>query len=76
MQSEIPSHRMQVTDNLDKLLTIFPDSIRSKLDEQIQTDSDKLIEVVLDLGRLPEARFSDRVTYIRDEPVTKKELQY
>ena len=76
MQSEIASHRMQVTDNLDKLLTIFPDSIRSKLDEQIESDSDKLIEVVLDLGRLPEARFSDRVTYIRDEPVTKDEIQH
>ena len=76
MQSDIASHRMQVTDNLDKLLTIFPDSIRSKLDEQLESDSDNLIEVVLDLGRLPEARFSDRVTYIRDEPVTKEEIQY
>ena len=76
MQSDIASHRMQVTDNLDKLLTIFPDSIRSKLDEQIESDSDNLIEVVLDLGRLPEARFSDRVTYIRDEPVTKDEIQH
>ena len=76
MQSEIASHRMQVTDNLDKLLTIFPNSIRSKLDEQIESDSDNLIEVVLDLGRLPEARFSDRVTYIRDEPVTKEEIQH
>lgn len=76
MQSEIPSHRMQVTDNLDKLLTIFPDSIRSKLEEHLQQDSQKLIEVVMDLGRLPEARFSDRVTYIRDEPVTKAEIQH
>ena len=76
MQSDIASHRMQVTDNLDKLLTIFPDSIRSKLDEQLESDSDNLIEVVLDLGRLSEARFSDRVTYIRDEPVTKEEIQY
>ncbi|MEO1802493.1 MAG: AAA family ATPase, partial [Cyanobacteria bacterium J06629_2] len=76
MQSDIASHRMQVTDNLDKLLTIFPDSIRSRLDEQIESDSDNLIEVVLDLGRLPEARFSDRVTYIRDEPVTKDEIQH
>lgn len=76
MQSDIASHRMQVTDNLDKLLTIFPDSIRSKLDEQLHSDSDNLIEVVLDLGRLPEARFSDRVTYIRDEPVTKEEIQH
>lgn len=76
MQSDIASHRMQVTDNLDKLLTIFPDSIRSKLDEQIESDSDKLIEVVLDLGRLPEARFSDRSSYIRDQPVTKDEIQH
>ncbi|WP_019504887.1 R3H domain-containing nucleic acid-binding protein [Pleurocapsa sp. PCC 7319] len=76
MQSEIPSHRMQITDNLDKLLTIFPDSIRSKLEENLQQDSKNLIEVVMDLGRLPEARFSDRVTYIRDEPVTKAEIQH
>ncbi|MEM7762168.1 MAG: R3H domain-containing nucleic acid-binding protein [Cyanobacteria bacterium P01_A01_bin.40] len=76
MQSDIASHRMQVTDNLDKLLTIFPESIRSKLDEQLKEDSDNLIEVVLDLGRLPEARFSDRVTYIREQPVTKEEIQH
>ena len=76
MQSEIPSHRMQVTDNLDKLLTIFPNSIRSKLDKHLEDGSDNLIEVVLDLGRPPEARFRDDVTYIRDEPVTKEEIQY
>jgi stage III sporulation protein SpoIIIAA len=76
MQSEIPSHRMQVTDNLDKLLTIFPDSILSPLEAHLQSDNDNLIEVVLDLGRLPEARFSDRVTYIRDQPVTKAEIQH
>lgn len=76
MQSEIPSHRMQVTDNLDQLLTIFPDSIRSGLDEHLKTDSNNLIEVVLDLGRPPEARFRDDVTYIREEPVTKEEIQY
>ena len=76
MQSEIPSHRMQVTDNLDKLLTIFPDSIRSKLDEHLKDGSDNLIEVVLDLGRPPEARFRDDVTYIREEPVTKQEIQH
>jgi len=76
MQSDIASHRMQVTDNLDKLLTIFPESIRSKLEEYLTEDSDNLIEVVLDLGRLPEARFSDRVNYIREETVTKEEIQH
>ncbi|MBW4533953.1 MAG: AAA family ATPase [Pleurocapsa minor HA4230-MV1] len=76
MQSDIASHRMQVTDNLDKLLSIFPDSIRANLDEQIESDNDNLIEVVLDLGRLPEARFSDRAVYIRDQPVTQDEIQH
>ena len=56
MQSKnIPSHRMQVTDNLDKLLAVLPESIRSKLQSHPQKDN--LIEVVMDLGRLPEARF-------------------
>ena len=76
MQSEIASHRMQVTDNLDKLLTIFPDTIRSHLDKHLQQGSDNLIEVVLDLGRPPEARFRDDVTYIREQPVTKEEIQH
>ncbi|BAZ45147.1 single-stranded nucleic acid binding R3H domain protein [Chondrocystis sp. NIES-4102] len=76
MQSELPSHRMQVTDNLDKLLTIFPDTIRSNLEKHFKPDTDNLIEVVLDLGRLPEARFSDRVEYIRDQPVTQAEIQH
>ena len=51
MQSDIASHRMQVTDNLDELLPIFPETIRSKLEQEIQSDGDSLIEVVLDLGR-------------------------
>lgn len=80
MRSEIASHRIQVTDNLDKLLAIFPDSIRSKIDEHIQQDNDNLgdnlIEVVLDLGRFPEARFRDRVVYLREEPVTPEEIQH
>ena len=75
MQSNnIPSHRMQVTDNLDKLLAVLPESIRSRLQEHPQKDN--LIEVVMDLGRLPEARFSNDVTYLRDEPVTKAEIEH
>lgn len=73
-QETIPSHRMQVTDNLDELLAILPDSIRAKIDEHPQRD--ELIEVVMDLGRLPEARFTDEVAYLGDIPVSKEDLQY
>jgi stage III sporulation protein SpoIIIAA len=75
MQPEkIPAQRMQVTDNLDKLLAIFPQSIRSRLETDPQKDY--LIEVVMDLGRLPEARFADYATYLGEEVVTRADLQH
>lgn len=73
-QETIPSHRMQVTDNLDELLAILPDPIRAKIDEHPQRD--ELIEVVMDLGRLPEARFTDEVAYLGETPVSKEDIQY
>ncbi|MGF1541160.1 MAG: R3H domain-containing nucleic acid-binding protein [Pleurocapsa sp.] len=75
MESEnLASHRMQITDNLDELLAILPESIRSKLVNHPQKDN--LIEVVMDLGRLPEARFANNVTYLRDESISKAEIQH
>ncbi|MGV2827828.1 R3H domain-containing nucleic acid-binding protein [Myxosarcina sp. GI1(2024)] len=75
MRSEnISSQRMQITDNLDKLLAIFPDSIRSKIERHPQKDS--LIEVVMDLGRRPEVRFTNDVAYLREEPVSEAEIQH
>ena len=47
-----------ITDDLDALLGILPPSIRQKLQEQ--EDFKQLIEVILDLGRPPEARFLNR----------------
>ncbi len=58
----------------DAFLGILTPDIREKL-LQIG-DFDKLIEVVLDLGREPEARFSDRSVYLRREPVTKEEIDF
>lgn len=75
MQLEnLSPQRMQITDNLDKLLAIFPDSIRSKIVSHPQKES--LIEVVMDLGRPPEIRFANDVAYLRTEPVSKVEIQY
>ena len=73
-QDKIPSHRMQVTDNLDQLLSIFPENIRTFLENH--PEKDNLIEVVMDLGRLPEARFRQEVCYLGEEPISKADLQY
>ncbi len=61
-------------DDLDQILSILPPSIRAQLFHHSQRQS--LIEVVLDLGRLPEARFFGSVEYLSDEPVTHADLDH
>ena len=60
-----------ITDNLDELLAILPSELSSAIRPQ---DRPQLVEIVLDLGRKPEARFMDRYEYLRDEPVSRLEL--
>ena len=68
------SQRMQITNNLNKLLEILPTNICSKLDKH--PSKDNLIEVIMDLGRFPEARFLDKAEYLSEEPITKADLEY
>ena len=66
--------RMQITDDLSKLLDILPDEIRLPLEQHSQKE--KLIEVVMDLGRRPEARFPNQADYLSEKPVSREELNY
>jgi len=68
------SQRMEVTDDLDRLLEIFPQTIRSTLEAHPLKDS--AIEVVMDLGRYPEVRFPEQAEAIRDTPISREELKY
>ncbi len=63
-----------MTDDLDILLEIFPDSIRKHLENHPQLAS--LVEVVMDLGRLPEARFPGGAEYLSQTPISKADLEY
>ena len=63
---------LQITDDLDLLLAILPERIREAL-EQVNRSSD-LIEVILDLGRLPEARFTQGELYLSDMEVSAEDL--
>ena len=67
-------HSMQITDDLTQLLDILPPSICLSLVDHPQRDS--LIEVVMDLGRLPEARFPKEAVYLGDVPISKEDLQF
>jgi len=63
-----------ITDDLDKLLGILPDSIRQYLEQHPLNNS--LIEVVMDLGRRPEARFPNKAEYLSEAPVSREQLDY
>lgn len=64
---------LQITDDLDLLLAVLPDRIRAALEES--TRKNELIEIVLDLGRLPEARFTVGEMVLSKEEVTFDDLR-
>jgi stage III sporulation protein SpoIIIAA len=61
-------------DNLDLLLGMLPPHIREALLREGQSES--LMEVVLDLGRRPEARYPGHAVYLDNVAVTREDLQY
>jgi stage III sporulation protein SpoIIIAA len=63
-----------ITDNLDALIDILPADIYHPL--QQQPDISELVEVVLDLGRPPEARFFSREMLLSNREVTEPDLEY
>nr|ARW63754.1 hypothetical protein [Chondria sp. (in: red algae)] len=65
---------MLIADDLDKLLDILPDFVRNSLYQHPHTKL--LIEVVMDLGRRPEARFPDGPEYLSDTRVSWHDLDY
>jgi stage III sporulation protein SpoIIIAA len=69
----------RVTDDLAKLLAILPPQITRALGVDggtPQEDLRDLIEIILDLGRLPEARFVGRTQYLSDQVLTQEELDF
>jgi len=65
---------LQITDDLELLLSVLPNRIRTTIIETGERQAD-LIEVVMDLGRLPEARFVDGEMYLGDQETTDADIQ-
>ena len=68
------SQQHHITDDLDALLDVLPSNIRHSV-EKIN-DSDNLLEIILDLGRVPTARFVDREIVLRESEVSREEIDY
>lgn len=68
------AHQDYPVDDLEQLLSILPKPIQAIIAEHPQRQ--QLVEVVMDLGRLPEARFPGTAVYLGHEPIAKEDLQY
>lgn len=73
-EKRMPARSIQITDNLDLLLSVLPPHIREAIEGKPYRDS--LIEVVMDLGRLPEARYPGGAETLSREPITRADIHY
>ena len=65
--------RNEITSNIDLLLDTLPSRIR-ELIAQAEHPQEDLLEIVLDLGRLPEARYRVTATLLGDAEVTLADI--
>src|SRR2546430_1643894 len=70
---DVAPRQIHIPDTLDLLRKVLPPTVGAAL--QQQADLDTLLEVVLDLGRRPEARFPGRVLYLNEEYVGHEDIR-
>jgi stage III sporulation protein SpoIIIAA len=63
----------KITDDLDLLLNVLPQHISDKVREL--NDSENLLEIVMDLGRLPKARFVQCEAVLSDREITYEDIK-
>ncbi len=73
MPAEIALQTVNI-DDIKTLLEVMPYHIVSQIKQS--DDQDNLLEIVLDLGRLPEARFPGKEIFLGDREVSEEDIQY
>jgi stage III sporulation protein SpoIIIAA len=66
--------QQKITDDLELMINVLPPNIAEAVRQANR--GDQLLEIVLDLGRLPEARYTDGETTLYDSEVTTAEIEY
>ncbi|MEO0535037.1 MAG: R3H domain-containing nucleic acid-binding protein [Cyanobacteria bacterium P01_A01_bin.123] len=69
---KLPGH--QITDDLEHLIAILPADLQQRVNAHPQRQT--LIEIVLDLGRQPEARFPTGAEYLSEIVVSQADLHH
>lgn len=62
------------TDDIERMLAIMPAFIRKAVRED--PDRSDLLEIIIDLGRPPEARFPGKIRELIEEPATQEDIDY
>ena len=70
--AQLASNQHQITDNLTQLLDAIPPAIRTALENE--KGMEELLEIVMDLGRIPEARYAKKSLEIGTDPITNEDL--
>ena len=66
--------QQRITDNLTQLLDVLPPALRAELDKQYNLD--ELLEIIIDLGRVPEARYPDSVAELGTDGITQSDIDF
>lgn len=64
----------RITDDLEVLLDVLPSNIRHAVEKA--NNSEKLLEIVIDLGRIPTARFVDGEIALLNTEISRAEIDH
>jgi stage III sporulation protein SpoIIIAA len=64
----------RITDDLEALLEVLPINVRHAVEKA--DNSDKLLEIVIDLGRVPTARFVDNEVTLLEKEITRADIDH
>lgn len=73
-EAKLSARQTNITDDVELLLGVMPPAVREAI--QAEDSLDSLVEIVLDLGRVPEARFAGRMAELSAENVSREDIDY
>jgi stage III sporulation protein SpoIIIAA len=65
---------LNITDDLEALIDILPPQVSEVLRQR--ANNFELLEIVLDLGRMPEARYPDEEAILSDREVAQEDIEF
>jgi stage III sporulation protein SpoIIIAA len=68
------SQQRRITDDLDALLNVLPKSIVDAVHKA--NDYDRLLEIIIDLGRVPTARYVENEVVLSESEITTEDIAY